>query len=357
MALTMRRSGRVRAQKRSPLVVMFLLLVLLVVAVVAGSQPRPQEGRRRNPEVARAFPSVAGSQSPHPDAPSPSPPSTPGGDPAVSPAGSATPAAARAVSSATAVAGLAATPSSRVPGPSLPPPSRRAASENRSGLPVAPVRRVPVPVSSAVKADPRDVEPVEIVAPRGALTDTPLPQASPAAHGIPVVPGRITLVGRMALPSAEGVTGPVGGQEIRLVRLASADILVARTDAEGGFRFVGLDPQGFYYLVAHNVNRRDLGLGYDYQWGWDGAKGRYGYVMVQVRRIEDERRSWHLAIAPVREGAWAVEMGEDNADAEYCADIRPTHDPILRTPYRSWRQADLVHLLGDPASSVRRRAR
>jgi hypothetical protein len=113
----------------------------------------------------------------------------------------------------------------------------------------------------------------------------------------------------------------------------------AATDSESGVTFSGLKPGNLYYVVA--VFSADLQLGHHVEWSYGGGYGGLGSGNRDVPTIVRTELSWHQAIIAPSAGNYELRLDPSTADPEYCADVKPTFDPVTRTPFRSYRDSVL----------------
>lgn len=169
--------------------------------------------------------------------------------------------------------------------------------------------------------------------------------ATGAAHaraGVGDNPKSVIIRGRIVRPVPHGDTASLGDHDIYLLHLDTHYTVHSRTASDGGFRFTNLNTEGLYYLVVVSRMRVQDGYTTEYRYGWDAWSQSYGYVPVTVPKYVESNLSWHQAITPPAAGSFILDLSGANADPEFCADLQPTHDPVTRTPFRSWRRADLV---------------
>lgn len=171
------------------------------------------------------------------------------------------------------------------------------------------------------------------------IATSPSPQSLPAPTATPL---RTSILGSLLRPGDGGRIVPAAHAEIHLVDLATLEIRDGTTDVQGAFRFDGAEPSRAYYVVAAVTARvSDGSVAWDYRYGWDAARGVWGWRMEPVAGRPEARLSWHVAVSPPAVGAWRVDLAPSNADEQFNADVRPVNDPISRTPYRSWHRAEL----------------
>lgn len=233
-----------------------------------------------------------------------------------------------------------------VDGPALESPSQyvivRTDGDNPGAIIVASRCEPDMAAGKAARYRPRVVAPptrasrLVVTAPM----PTPIPAASPwvdmAQAPPPPAATAVVLRGRIMRP---GVNGPVPlpNHPIGVYCLLDAQMMEGRTDAQGFYAFEGLQPGAMYYVIATFVDDLRLGLG---QGGVGGARGWRNASTAPPDMAAE--LSWHQAIeAPTQPGVYALDLGPDNADPEYCPDLRPTHDPVTRSLFRSWRRAAL----------------
>lgn len=178
---------------------------------------------------------------------------------------------------------------------------------------------------------------IVVVAPPPAPVPFPTPvMAAPPEPPPPLAATSIVLRGRVMRP---GVSGPVPlrNSPVTLYGLLDAQVMEGRTDLQGFYAFEGLQPGAMYYVIATFEDELRMGHG-----GYGRPPGVGGWGGASEPEEQKVHLSWHQAVdAPSQPGVYALDLGPDNADPEYCPDLRPTNDPVTRSPFRSWRRAAL----------------
>lgn len=143
------------------------------------------------------------------------------------------------------------------------------------------------------------------------------PDVAPSSSPSPETVSDVRLHGVMSIG---GIPMPM--HAIYLYDFADGTMRETSSGPKGDYGFEDLRPNAQYYVISVYDSGPGMGRG-----------ARTGGRL---------RLSWHLAIdTPAKVGAYALDIDSGNADPEYCDDLRPTNDPVTRTPYRSWRRASL----------------
>ncbi|MBM3460911.1 MAG: carboxypeptidase regulatory-like domain-containing protein [Armatimonadetes bacterium] len=152
----------------------------------------------------------------------------------------------------------------------------------------------------------------------------------------------VSILGEVVRPGPQGTNETPADLDVHLLHLDTLYSIQGRTDEKGRFRFNNLKTGGLYYVVI--VSRAQFQDGYKttYEYMWDPLYQTYGWVPVQVPNIVNVLHSWHQAINPSEGGHFALLLNPANADPTFCPDLKPTYDPVSRTPFNSWRRAELV---------------
>lgn len=168
---------------------------------------------------------------------------------------------------------------------------------------------------------PADPPPEEVAEP------TPTP---------PPPPQGVTLRGRLARPGPNGLVA-LRNYPVYLYDLVEVRLMEGRTDFGGAYTFEDLRPGALYYVIATFEADLRYGQGVDLTGIGSAGPGWGNNTVATATRLQ---LSWHQAVeAPTTPGSYVLDLEPTSADPEYCTDLRPTNDPVTRTPYRSWRRA------------------
>jgi hypothetical protein len=204
----------------------------------------------------------------------------------------------------------------------------------------------PSPSAKAVATDESptpDAEPSEGPLVPMDLRPPPRPHLDDVLHRPHAPPPAtdVTLQGSMSQPAGANHIIPLPNHPLHLIEMGTLQSTDAVTDSDGRFSIPHLKPGGLYYLVSMQHMRYIDGTRVEMQYGL-GYNYHQPYMPGEVPNEVEKDLSWHQEVwVPDKPGVYRLDLSIDNADPEFCGDLVPTNDAVLRTPYRSWRPASL----------------